>query len=126
MDAESGNLMEITVSDGKTVAQATDVPSRDPSRVSKMSDSKISMLEAVINCLMRKPNVRMAFSLASNNFINVLCLGSDFMWKTYCRYSFGRLTPKQGACALTYTLSTGEVLNAPKQSLIPWLSIQPR
>ena len=30
-DAESGNLMEITVFDGKTVAQATAFPSRDPS-----------------------------------------------------------------------------------------------
>ena len=31
MDAESGNLMEITVFDGKTVAQATAFPSREPS-----------------------------------------------------------------------------------------------
>ena len=31
MDAESDNLMEITVTDGKTVAQATDLPSNDPS-----------------------------------------------------------------------------------------------
>ena len=31
MDAESGNLMEITVFDGKTVAHATEFPSRDPS-----------------------------------------------------------------------------------------------
>ena len=30
-DAESGNLMEITVFDGKTVAQATAFPSREPS-----------------------------------------------------------------------------------------------
>ena len=30
-DAESGNLMEITVFDGKTVAHATKFPSRDPS-----------------------------------------------------------------------------------------------
>ena len=30
-DAESGNLMEITVIDGKTVAQATAFPSREPS-----------------------------------------------------------------------------------------------
>ena len=30
-DAESGNLMEITVFDGKTVAQATSFPSREPS-----------------------------------------------------------------------------------------------
>ena len=31
MDAESGNLMEIILSDGKTVAQATSFPSRVPS-----------------------------------------------------------------------------------------------
>ena len=31
MDAESGNLMEITVFDGKTVAHATEFPSREPS-----------------------------------------------------------------------------------------------
>ena len=31
IDAEWGNLMEITVFDGKTVAQATEFPSRDPS-----------------------------------------------------------------------------------------------
>ena len=31
MDAESGNLMEITLFDGKTVAQATEFPSREPS-----------------------------------------------------------------------------------------------
>ena len=30
-DAESGNLKEITVFDGKTVAQATAFPSREPS-----------------------------------------------------------------------------------------------
>ena len=30
-DAESGNLMEITVFDGKTVAQATAFPSPEPS-----------------------------------------------------------------------------------------------
>ena len=30
-DAESGNLMEITVFDGKTVAQATAFPSRETS-----------------------------------------------------------------------------------------------
>ena len=30
-DAESGNLMEITVSDGKTVAQATEFPFCEPS-----------------------------------------------------------------------------------------------
>ena len=31
MDAESGNLMEIMVFDGKTVAQATEFPSHEPS-----------------------------------------------------------------------------------------------
>ena len=31
IDAESGSLMEITVSDGKPVAQARKLPSRDPS-----------------------------------------------------------------------------------------------
>ena len=31
MDAESGNLMEITVFDGQTVAQATEFLSREPS-----------------------------------------------------------------------------------------------
>ena len=31
MDAESGNLMEMTVSDGKTAADATQFPPRDPS-----------------------------------------------------------------------------------------------
>ena len=30
MDAESGNLMAIVVSDGKTVAKATEIPSREP------------------------------------------------------------------------------------------------
>ena len=31
IDAESGNLMENVMSDGKTVAQATAFPSREPS-----------------------------------------------------------------------------------------------
>ena len=31
IDAESGNLMDNLVSDGKTVAHATEFPSRDPS-----------------------------------------------------------------------------------------------
>ena len=31
MDAESGNLMDITVFDGKTVGQGTAFPSREPS-----------------------------------------------------------------------------------------------
>ena len=31
MDTESGNLMEMTVFDGKTVAQAREFPSREPS-----------------------------------------------------------------------------------------------
>ena len=38
--------------------------------VSKMSES--SMLEAVKNCLIRRPIVRIAFGLASNNFIYLL------------------------------------------------------
>ena len=31
MDTESGNIMKITVFDGKTVAQATEFPSHEPS-----------------------------------------------------------------------------------------------
>ena len=31
MDSESGNIMEITVSDVKTIAQATEIPSREAS-----------------------------------------------------------------------------------------------
>ena len=68
--------------------------------VSKMSEK--SMLEAVKNCFMQKPKVRMAFGLASNNFIYLLsntascvgCLGSDLILEAYCRDSFARLTPK--------------------------------
>ena len=37
--------------------------------VSKMSEK--SMLEAVENCLIRRPKVRIALGLASNNFIYV-------------------------------------------------------
>ena len=85
--------------------------------VSKMSES--SMLEAVKNCLIRRPKVRIAFGLASNNFIYLLsntalcagCFGNDFILEAYCRDSFARL------CASTYKLSTGEVGNAPRQSL---------
>ena len=72
-----------------------------------------------------------AFGLASNNFIYLLsntalcagCFGNDFILVAYCRDSFARLAPKQGSCASTYKLSTGEVRNAPRQSLSlsPWL-----
>ena len=57
--------------------------------VSKMSES--SMLEAVKNCLIRRPKVRNAFGLASNNFIYLLpktalcagCFGNDFILEAY-------------------------------------------
>ena len=57
--------------------------------VSKMSES--SMLEAVKNCLIRRPKVRIAFGLASNNFIYLLsntalcagCFGNDFILEAY-------------------------------------------
>ena len=83
-----------------------------------------SMLQAVKNCLIRRPKVLMAFGLASNNFNDLLsktascagCLGSDLILEAYCRHSFVRLAPKLGSCASTYKLSTREVLNAPKQS----------
>ena len=76
--------------------------------VSKMSES--SMLEAVKNCLIRRPKVRIAFGLASNNFIYLLsntalcagCFGKYFILEAYCRDSFARLAPKQGSCASTY------------------------
>ena len=95
--------------------------------VSKMSEK--SMMEALKNCLMRRPKVRMAFGLASNDFIYLLsntvlcagCFGNYFILEAYCRDSFARLAPKQGSCASTYKLSTGEVLNAPRQSLRSWL-----
>ena len=95
--------------------------------VSKMSDS--SMLEAVKDCLIRRPKVRIAFGLASNNFIyllsnTALCAGyfrNDFILEAYCRDSFAHLAPKQVSCAPTYKLSTGEVRNAPRHSLSPWL-----
>ena len=72
--------------------------------VSKMAES--SMLEAVKNCLIRRPKVRIAFGLASNNFIYLLsntvlcagCFGNDFILEAYCRDSFARLAPKQGSC----------------------------
>ena len=52
------------------------------------------------NCLMR-----MAFGLASNNFIYLLsntalcagCFDNDFILVAYCRDSFARLAPKQGS-----------------------------
>ena len=89
--------------------------------------SESSMLEAVKNRLIRRPKVRIA--LASNNFVYLLsntalcagCFGNDFILEAYCRDSFARLAPKQGSCAQTYKLSTGEVRNAPGQSLSPWL-----
>ena len=95
--------------------------------VYKMSEK--SMLEAVKNCLIRRPKVGIAFGLASNNFIYVLSntalctgwFGNDFILVAYCRDSFARLAPKLGSCASTYKLSTGEVRNAPRQSLSPWL-----
>ena len=94
--------------------------------VSKMSGK--SMLEAVKNWSIRRPNVRMAFGLASNNFIygNYLwsntascarCLGSDLILEAYCRDSFARLA-RLGSWS-TYKLSIGEVLNAPRQNLRP-------
>ena len=39
------------------------------------------------------------------------------IFEAYCRDSFARLAPKQGSCASTYNLSTGEVRNVPRQSL---------
>ena len=92
--------------------------------VSKMSESL--MLEAVKNCLIRRPKVHIAFGIASNNFIYLLsntascvwCLGSYLILEQYCRDSLARLASKQGSCASTYKLSTA-VLNAPRQSLRP-------
>ena len=95
--------------------------------VSKMSEK--SMLEAVKNCLIRRPKVGIGLGLASNNFIYVLCntalcavcFGNDFILVAYYRDSFSRLAPKLGSCASAYKLSTGEVRNAPRQCLSPWL-----
>ena len=95
--------------------------------VSKMSEN--SMLEAVKNCLIQRPNVHIAFGLASNNFIYLLsntalcagCFGNDFILEAYGRDTFACLAPKQGSCASMYKLFTGEVRNAPRQSLSPWL-----
>ena len=79
--------------------------------------------------LKKKPSLlRMTFGLASNNFIYLLsntatcvgCLGIDLVLEAYCRDSFARPAPKQGSCASTYKLSTGEVLNAARQSLRTW------
>ena len=89
--------------------------------------SETSMLEAVKNCLIRKPNVGIAHGLASNNLIYVLsntelcagCFGNDFILEAYCRESYARLAPIQGSCASTYKLSVGEVQNVPRQSLSP-------
>ena len=91
--------------------------------------SEKSMLEAVENCLIRRPKVGIALGLASNNFIYVLSntalcaglFGNDFILVAYYRDSFARLAPKLGSCAATYKLSTGEVRNSPRQSLSPWL-----
>ena len=76
-----------------------------------------SMLEAVKNCLIRRPKVRIALGLASNNFIYLLsntalcagCFGNGFILVAYCRDNLARLAPKLGSCASTYKLSTGEV-----------------
>ena len=65
--------------------------------VSKMSES--SMLEAVKNCLIRRPKVHIAFGLASNNFIYLLsntvlcagCFGNDFILEAYCRDNQARI-----------------------------------
>ena len=86
--------------------------------VSKMTEK--SMLEAVKNCLIQRPKVRIARGLASNNSIYLLsntalcagCFGNVFILVAYCRDSFARLAPKLGSCASTYRLSTGEVRNA--------------
>ena len=100
--------------------------------VSKMSEK--SILEAVKNCLIQRPKVRIALGLASNNCPYVLsntalCAGwfdNEFVLVAYCRDSFARLAPKQGSCASTYKLSTGEVQNAPRQRLSPWLCMGSR
>ena len=73
--------------------------------VSKMSEK--SMLEAVKNCLIRRPKVGIALGFASNNFIyvlsnNALCagwFGYDFILVAYCRDSFARLANKLGSSA---------------------------
>ena len=80
--------------------------------VSKLSEKPL--LEAIKNYLMRRPSVRMAFGLASNNFIYLLsnstscvgCLGSDLILEAYCRDNFARLAPKQGSCASMYRRSS--------------------
>ena len=79
-------------------------------------------------CLIRRPKVRIALGLASNNFIYLLsntalcagCFGNDFILVAYCRDNLAHLSPKLGSCASTYKLSIGEVRNAPRQSLSPW------
>ena len=42
MDAESGNLMEIMVSDGKTAVQATEFAFSDPSEKQECNHSTVS------------------------------------------------------------------------------------
>ena len=71
----------------------------------------------------------MTFDLASNNLTHLLssmascvgCLGSDLIFDSYCRDSFASLAPKLVMCVPTHKLSTRLVLNAPIQSLRPWL-----
>ena len=90
--------------------------------------SESLMLETVKNCLIRRPKVRIALGLTSNNFLYLLsntalcagCFGNDFILEAYCRHSFARLASKQRSCASTYKVSTGEVRNAPRQNLSPW------
>ena len=84
---------------------------------------KTQMLEAVKNCLIRRPKVRIAFGLASNKDIydQTPRFGNDFILVAYCRDNLARLAPKLDSCASTYKLSTGEVRNAPRQSLSPWM-----
>ena len=89
---------------------------------------KKPMLEAIKNCLMRRPKVRIAFGLASNNFIYFLsntascveCLGSDLILEAYCRDSF---SPQKRVCASTFKLYSADILNAPRQR--PWLCTEP-
>ena len=70
--------------------------------ISKISEK--SKLEAIKNCLIRRPKVRIALGLASNNFIYLLSntalwagyFGNDFILVVYCRDNFARLAPKLG------------------------------
>ena len=87
--------------------------------------SESSMLEAVKNCLIRRPKVRNALGLASNNFMYLLsntalyagCFGNDFILEAHCRDSFARLAPKQGSCTSTYKLSQGKWCQNPMKAL---------